>query len=411
MEVMLNRCCGLDVHKDQVTACVMIAEPGKKTRKQTRTFATFTATLVSMCRWLADNQVTHVGMESTGVYWMPVFSVLEEFGGFKTVVGNAQHIKNVPGRKTDVKDAEWIATLVGHGLVRNSYVPPKDLRAIRDLVRYRRTLVECEADERNRLQKLLESANIKLATVASDVFGKSGRKMLKALAEGEADPKKLAQMAEGLLRKKIPQLELAFDGKVREHHRFVLREQLQRIDDAEAAIARVEAQIDARMAPYEKQVELLCQIPGVKRTIAIAIIAEIGVDMSVFPTAGDLASWAGASPGNNETGGKKRRAAHRKGNTYLLSILVEAAMAGKNTKGTYYRDKYYRLRSRRGDGRAKVAIAHKIIVAAYHMLKTGASYKELGETYLDRIDQGRVAKNLVRRLERLGYQVSISKAA
>lgn len=411
MELLRSRCCGLDVHKEQVTACVLIAEPGKKTRRETRTFATFTATLVSMCRWLADTGVTHVAMESTGVYWLPVFSVLEEFGGFQQVVGNAQHIKNVPGRKTDVKDAEWIATLVQHGLIRNSYVPPADLRAIRDLVRFRRTVVQCEADERNRLQKLLESANVKLASVATDVFGKSGRKMLQALAGGETDPKKLAAMAEGLLRKKIPQLELAFDGKVRDHHRLMLREQLKRIDEAEAAIARIEAEIDLRMAPYEKQVALLCEIPGVKRTGALAIIAEIGVDMSVFPTADNLASWAGASPGNNRSANKNHGAGHRKGNTYLLSTLVEAAMAARNTKGTYHRDKYYRLKSRRGHKRASVAVAHKIIVAAYHMLKTNTGYKELGESYLDRLDEGRVAKNLVRRLERLGYKVDLSKAA
>lgn len=407
---MLDRCCGLDVHKEQVTACILVKESGKL-RKELRRFPTFTATLQEMGSWLLENGVTHVAMESTGVYWRPVYAVLEAMGRFDLTVGNAQHMKNVPMRKTDMKDAEWVARLLRMGMIEKSFVPCPELRDLRDLVRYRRSVVKAQTAEKNRLQKLLETANIKLGSVATDVFGKSGTKMIRAMQAGETDTERLADMAEGRLREKLDALRLALDGKVREHHRFLLKLQLERLDQHEKDIASLDAEIQKRLAPYRKEADLLATIPGVKETGAANLIAEIGTNMKAFKSVVALAAWAGICPGNNESAGKSRSVKARKGNVHLRTALVECAHSARRTKGTYLRDKYHRLKARRGANRATVAIAHKILIAAYHMLATGKPYQDLSETYLDRIDEARVTKNLKRRLERLGYDVTLAKRA
>jgi transposase len=405
MRALVERCCGLDVHQDTVVACLLIGEPGKPLRQEVRTWATTTRALEALRDWLQAEKVTHVGMESTGVYWRPIYAVLE--GPFVLIVGNARHIKTVPGRKTDVKDAAWIADLVRHGLIAPSYVPPQPLRELRDLLRYRRKLVEGRASERNRLLKLLETANIKLASVMSDVFGVSGLAILKPLVAGETSPERLADLGKGPLRKKRADLVRALEGKVEEHHRFLMGVQLRRLDAADHDIAALNERISERLKPYTAEHALLMQIPGVDGLAAAAIIAEIGVDMAVFLSAHHLAAWAGVCPGNHESAGRSKSGRTRKGNVHLRTILVGAAISAGRCKGTYLRDKYHRLKARRGALRAALAIAHKILIAAYHMLARGVSYRELGEAYLDQLSQTRTAAHLKRRLERLGYHVTL----
>jgi len=361
--------------------------------------------------WLVEHRVTHIGMESTGCYWIPVYSVLESEASLSLIVGNAQHIKNVPGRKTDCNDAQWIATLVRLGMIRKSYVPPPDLRELRDLLRTQRKLIQAAAAERNRTQNLLERCNLKLGRVASDVFGVSGLAMLRALAQGQTDPDVLDSLALGRMRSKRDALRLALDGRFQEHHRFLLQVHLDVLDHLDAQIHKIQTRIDERLAPYREPIERLMGIPGVKDTVAATIVAEIGTDMSVFESSEHLAAWAGLCPGNNRSADKRRREPVRKGNVHLQSILVEAALAARNTKGTYLKDKHRRLQARQGKKRANVSIAHKLLISAYHILKTGQRYKELGEHYLDRLDESRVKNNLVRRLQRLGYSVEVQKLA
>ena len=390
-------------------ACLLVVLSSGKIQKQVRTFGTTSRELVSLREWLLSEGCTHVGMESTGVYWKPVYAILE--GAFEIVVANAQHVKKVPGRKTDVKDAEWIADLLCHGLLRASFVPPKPIRELRDLTRYRRKLVESRSAERNRLLKVLETANIKLASVASDVFGVSGLLMLQALVEGQATAQEMAQLAKRQMRKKIPELELALEGKMEEHHRFLLKLQLDRLQAVEKDLAFLEQRIQEKLKPYAAEVTLLDEIPGVDATLAGAIIAEMGVDMSVFESVSQLASWAGVCPGNNESAGKRRSSRIPKGNVYLKTALVEAANAAAKAKGTYLRDKFYRLKARRGYKRAAVAIGHKILVAIYHMLSHCVCYNELGDLYLDKLNKHHLTRNLVHRLERLGYTVTLEQKA
>lgn len=411
METLVERGCGMDVHQATVVACLLIVSGSGKVHKQVRTFGTTTRELVSLREWLVSESCTHVAMESTGVYWKPVYAILEGEGTFKIVVANAQHVKKVPGRKTDVKDAEWIAELLCHGLLRSSFVPPKPIRELRDLTRYRRKLVESQVDERNRLLKLLESANIKLASVAADVFGLSGQLMLRALIEGKASPREMAELAKGRMRAKIPELEPALEGKLEEHHRFLLRLQLKRLEAVKEDLAVLEQRIQEKLKPYEAQLTLLDEIPGVDWTVAAAIIAELGADMSVFENVSQLASWAGVCPGNNESAGKRRSSRIPKGNVYLKTALVEAANAAAKAKGTYLRDKFYRLKARRGYKRAAVAIAHKILVAIYHMLSHRVCYNDLGDLYLDKLNKHHLTRNLVHRLERLGYTVKLEEKA
>ena len=400
METLIERGCGLDVHQATVVACLLIVLKNGQVQKQVRTFGTTTRELLALREWLLSQGCTHVAMESTGVYWKPVYAVLEG-GALQIVVANAQHVKKVPGRKTDVKDAEWIADLLCHGLLRSSFVPPKPIRELRDLTRYRRKLVESQAAERNRLLKRLETANIKLASVATDVFGVSGRLMLRALIEGKATPQEMADLAKGLLRKKIPELEPALEGKLEEHHRFLLRLQLERLEAAEKDLAVLEQRIQEKLKPYEAQLALLQEIPGVDWTLAAVILAELGIDMKAFGNVSQLASWAGVCPGNHESAGKRKSSRIPKGNVYLKTALVEAANAAARTRGTYLRDKFYRLKARRGYKRAVVAVAHKILVAIYHMFSHRVCYNDLGDLYLDKLNKHHLTRNLVRRLERL----------
>lgn len=409
MEAIVERCCGLDVHQATVVACVLIGAAAERPHKEVRTFKTFTKELLVLRDWLQEQGITHVGMESTGVYWRPVYAVLEDH--FQMVVGNAQHIRNVPGRKTDVKDSEWIAQLVRCGLIAPSFVPPKPLRELRELLRYRKKLVESRSTERNRLLKLLETANVKVSSVASDVFGVSGRAMLQALVQGPTSPERLAELAKGRLRKKLPELALALEGRIEEHHRFLLGLQLRRLDELDRDVEALDGRIDDKLGPYRQAHQRLMQIPGVSRVTAAVLVAEIGTDMSVFPTEQHLASWAGVSPGNNESAGKRGHERTTKGNAALKTALVEAAQSAGRTKGTYLKTKYHRLKARRGAKRAALAVGHKILISAYHMLKTGADYTELGEAYLDRIDRHRTVHLLTRRLERLGYDVALLPAA
>ena len=388
MEVFLERCAGLDVHQASVVCCVLIGAPGRKVQKLLRSFGTTTRELEALRAWPAEHGVTHVGMESTGVYWKPVYAVLE--GHIDLIVGNAHHIKNVPGRKTDVKDAEWIAQLVRHGLVASSFVPPPAIRDLRELVRYRRTLIETRTAMRNRVLKLLEGANIKLSGVASDVFGVSGMTMLEALASGTNNASEKASLARGRMRRKHAALEAALEGRMREHQCFLLGMQLE---------------------PYQAQHRLLMQIPGVDWVTAASIIAEIGTDMDVFATARRLAAWAGVAPGNYESAGKPKGAGTRRGNVFLKSAPFAAASAAVRTKGSYYRDKYNRLRARRGPVRAIMAIAHKLLIAAFHMLSKGEAFRDLGESYLDQVARKRSTAKLVQRLSNLGYDVMLAPKA
>lgn len=409
MEAIVERSCGLDVHQATVVACLLVGSADKKPRKEVRTFGTMTVDLIRMRDWLRAEGCTHVGMESTGIYWMPVYAILE--GEFELIVGNANHIKQVPGRKTDVKDSEWIADLIRHGLVRRSFVPPKPLRELRDLLRYRRKLIDSQTAERNRMLKLLETANIKLATVASDVFGASGRRMLRALLDGTLTPEQMADLAKGRLRKKLSELAPALDGRVEEHHRFLLSMQLERMEEVESTIKKLDERIDEKLVPYREHHKRLTQIPGVDRVVAAVIIAELGVDMSVFPTVHHAAAWAGVCPGNNESAGKRKGTPGRKGNPHLTTALVQAAVSASRKKGTYLKEKYWRLKARRGPMRAALAIAHKILIAAYHMLANDTDHQDLGPNHLDNISVTSTKNALVKRLERLGYRVTLQEAA
>ena len=406
MQTLVERGCGLDVHQATVVACLLIVSANGNVRKQMRTFGTTTRELLSMRTWLLSEGCTQIAMESTGVDWKPVFAILE--GELEIVVANAQHVKKVPGRKSDVKDAEWLAELLCHGLLRSSFVPPKPIRELRDLTRYRRKLVESQTAERNRLLKLLETANIKLSSVVCDVFGVSGQLMLKALLKGKASPPEMAQLAKGRLRKRIADLEPALQGKLEPHHRFLLRLQLDRLQAVEEDLTTLERHMQEKLQPYAAQLALLQEIPGVDWTLAAVIIAELGVDMSVFQSVSQLASWAGVCPGTNESAGKRKSSRVPKGNVYLKTGLVEAANAASRAQGTYLRDKFYRLKARRGYKRATMAVAHKILVAIYHMLSQQVSYNDLGDLYLDKLNKNHLTRNLVHRLERLGYVVTLT---
>ena len=409
MEAIVERCAGLDVHQASVVACVLIGRPGCKPHKEIRSFATLTSSLETLRDWLKELGVTHVGMESTGVYWKPVHTILE--GHFTLIVGNAHHIKAVPGRKTDVKDAEWLADLVRHGLIKPSFVPPPAIRELRDLMRLRRSLAEARSTERNRTLKLLETANIKLASVASEVFGVSGMAMLEALIENKTTPAEMAELARGKLRRKREPLALALDGRMSEHHRYVLAFHLRRLAAIEQDLRTLDARIEERVQPFQAQRQLLQQIPGVDALIAATIIAEIGIDMSVFGNAMRLAAWAGVCPGNHQSAGKRKSGVTRRGNVHLKTALVTAAVCASRQRGSYYKDKYHRLRARRGRLRAAMAIAHKILIAAYHMLAGGVPYRELGEAFLDQQARQRTIRHLLHRLNHLGYDVKLQPRA
>jgi transposase len=404
MRVVYERCCGLDVHKKTVVACAITPEG-----KQTRTFSTMTKDLLALANWLVEQQVTHVAMESTGVYWTPIYNLLEGLD-LTLLVVNAQHIKTVPGRKTDVKDAEWIADLLRHGLLRASYIPDRPQRELRELVRYRRSLVGTRAQVVNRIQKVLEGANIKLASVATNVVDASGRAMLEALLRGSDDPKVLAGLAKGKLREKLPALEAALQGLMGTHQRLLLASHLRHLKFLDQEIDQLDREVAERLSPCQEDLERLDQIPGVGRRGAEAILAEVGTDMSQFPTAAHLASWAKVCPGNRESGGKRKSAGTGHGNQWLRATLVEAAQAAGHTRNTYLSAQYHRLAARRGKNRAAMAVAHSILVIAYHILSHRSRYADLGPNYFDERERETAVRRTVHCLERLGYHVTLQAA-
>ncbi len=407
METMVERCAGLDVHKDTVVACVRT--PGAKGQRQVeqREFGTKTGELLSLRDWLSEQGVTLVGMEATGVYWKPVYYVLED--ALECWLLNARHLRNVPGRKTDMQDAAWIAQLVEHGLVRPSFVPPKPIRELRNLTRYRKAQIEERTRESQRLDKILQDAGIKLSSVVSDLRGVSSRGMLNALVAGETDGQQLAELARGQLRKKRPDLQAALRGRFSRHHALLVGEILTKLDYLDELIARISDEVGQAIAPFAEQVQLLDTIPGVDRRMAEALIAEIGVDMSRFGSSARLASWAGLCPGQHESAGRSRGGKTRKGSKWLRAHLTQAAKAAARTKGSYLAAQYARLRGRRGASVATIAVAHSILVAAYHILDGLVPYQDLGgDWFVRRHSPEQHARRLVRQLALLGYQVALT---
>lgn len=400
MEVLRPSCAGLDVHKKTVVACAITPRG-----RELRTFGTLTEELLTLGDWLAGQGVTDVAMESTGSFWKPIYNVLE--GHFRLIVANARHIKAVPGRKTDVRDAEWIADLLRHGLIRASFVPERSERELRELVRYRCSLVRERTSELNRIAKILEGANIKLASVASEIGGVSSRAIIAALVAGETDPAAMAELARGRLRDKRETLRAALTGSVGPHQRFILGVMLEHLTELDSRIAGVSSEIEARLRALEPQLMALETIPGIGRRTAEVIVSEIGAEMTRFPTARHLASWAGMCPGNDESAGKRRSGRTRKGSPWLRGALVEAAYAAGRTR-TYLGAQFHRLAARRGGKRAAVAVGHTILVVAYHLLADATAYRDLGPDYYDQRDRQHVTRRLVRRIEALGYQVSLS---
>jgi transposase len=406
MDVLHTHCCGVDVHKASVVACLLGPGTAGTPSKEVRTFSTMTADLLTLVDWLVAAGCTHVAMESTGSFWKPPYNLLEGVVE-QVLVVNAAHIKQVPGRKTDVKDAEWIADLLRHGLLRASFIPDRPQRALRELTRYRTSLIRERSAEVNRLQKVLEGGNIKLSVVAKDITGVSGRAILAALLEGSTDAAAMAQLAKGQLRAKIPHLEQALVGQCGAHQRFMITQQLLHIDGLDELIERVSAQIAERVRPFEEEIALLDGITGVGPRTAEALVAEVGVDLSRFPSADHLTSWAGLAPGSKESAGKRKGGKTRKGSPWLRAVLVEAAHAAGRTKDTYLGAQYRRLLARKGKKRAAVAVARSILVIAYHILTTHEPYRDLGADYLDQRHRQAVERRLVQRLEALGYAVSL----
>jgi len=407
MQILYERCAGLDVHKKTVVACVLLTATTGKVSRQVRTFATTTANLLALADWLGSHGVTHVAMESTGVYWRPIFNVLE--GSFEVILVNAQHMKAVPGHKTDIKDSEWIADLLRHGLLQASFIPPKPIRDLRDLVRYRKTLVQQRADEINRLQKVLETANIKLTSVASDVMGKSGRDMVEALLAGVSDADTLAELARGRLRAKLPQLREALEGRVDATHRLLLRHILDHITYLEGEVEKLFTEIATLLDPYERQLTVLTSIVGIGRTSAAAILGEIGTDMSRFPSHKHLASWAGVAPGNKQSGGKRHKAPTNKGNRHVRAILAECVWVISHTKENYLSAQYHRLARRIGKKRAIVAVSHSLLIIIYHLLRDDQEYHDLGPHFFETLDTTRQRDTAIRRLQALGYKVTVQE--
>lgn len=406
MEVLYEQCCGLDVHKKTVVACRIVPDEQGRPRPEIRTFGTMTREILALADWLKAGGVTHVAMESTGVYWKPIYNLLE--GDFELLVVNAQHMKAVPGRKTDVKDAEWIANLLRHGLLTGSFIPDAPQRELRELTRHRQTLVEERARVANRLLKVLEEGNVKLGSVVADIQGKSARAILEAVLEGETDPVALAELAKGRLREKREALAHAVEGRLRPHQRLLVRHHLEHLDFLGEAIEEIGQEIEERLRPFEETIRRLDEIPGVNRRIAEVILAEVGGQMERFASAGHLASWAGMCPGQHESAGKRRSGKTRKGSPALRQALVEAAHGASRSKETYLQAQYRRLAARRGQKRAWMAVGHSILVIAYHLLKDpSATYQDLGGNYYDERDRTGVERRLVRRLEQLGYAVSL----
>ena len=412
MDVMVERCAGLDVGKDEVVACIRTPKTsGHGRHSELRVFATFTSALETLADWLTENGVSEVVMEATGPYWKPIWYVLED-REFDLKLVNAKHVKMVPGRKTDMADAAWLAELLEHGLLRSSFVPPPAIRELRDLTRYRKRLIQTHTAEQQRVQKILEDAGVKLDSVASDIFGVSGRAMLAALIAGERDPDTLAALAKGTLRQKLPELREALRGRFRDHHAIILKITMDHVAHLEDAIAALDAEIERVMVPFSKARDHLDTIPGVAKRSAECIIAEIGIDMTRFPTAAHLASWAGMCPGNNITGGKRGSGKTTKGNRWLGEILNQCASAASHTRDTYLAAQYWRLVRRIGKRKAAVAVGHSILVICWHLLTNDCDYADLGgDWFTRRTDLDKRRDHLVRQLQDLGYGVSLTKAA
>jgi len=405
MRIIHQRCCGLDVHKRVIVACLLIVQADGELYKEIRKFGTMTKDLLALLDWLQQNDCQQVAMESTGVYWKPVYNILE--GHLNVVVVNAQHLKGVPGRKTDVLDAEWLAECFQLGLLKASFIPPAPVREVRDLTRYRTTLIRERARTASRLQKVLEDANIKLASVVTDIQGVSAWAMLKAITEGTNDPAALADLAKGQLRKKRPQLLEALAGNLKPHHRFLIAEHLSQIEYLEESIQRLHQELEARLRPFEEDIKFLDSIPGIGRQIAEVLLAEIGWDMSRFPSEKHLASWAGMCPGNNESAGKRRNGKTRKGSRWLRQALIEAAHGAARTRNKYLKAHYHRVAAHRGKKKALVAVGHSILIISYHLLTRRQNYSDLGANYFDQRDRTAVQKRCVKRLEKLGFKVDL----
>jgi len=409
MDQLIERCAGLDVHKATVTACVRVPGPSGTRAQQVHTFRTTSGDLLALRDWLEAQAVTHVAMESTGVYWKPIYYALED--RFTCLLVNAAHLKHVPGRKTDVQDAVWITQVLEHGLLRGSFVPPAPIRELRDLTRYRKALIEDRAREVNRIHKLLEDAGIKLATVATDILGVSGRAMLEALMRGSTDPAMLAELARGKLRAKLPALRQALAGCFRTHHGLLVSQLLAHIDYLDESIETLGHDIERVLSPFAEMVTRLDTIPGIDRRTAEVLIAELGVDMSVFPTDRHVASWAGLCPGQHESAGKRQSGKTRNGNRWLRGALVQAALAATRTRDCALASRYRRVLRHRGHKKAVLAVAHALLVTAYHLMARGTTYRELGPSYYDQRHTERITRQAVRVLERQGYRVTLEHAA
>lgn len=405
MDVVYSRCCGLDVHKETLVACLIIPGANGTPHKIIRTFGTMTADILAFGDWLAEHEITHLAMESTGVYWKPVWNLLD--GQLELLLVNARHVKAVPGRKTDVADCEWLADLLRHGLLRSSFVPDRAQQQLRELTRYRTQLVRERTREANRIQKVLEGANIKLSSVATDILGVSGRAMLAELVEGNTDTEALADLARGRLRTKRAELEQALAGRFEEHQRFLLARQLAHVDFLDETIDDLSEQVAERLRDEEATIERLDAIAGIGRWHAENLLAELGTDMTRFPTAAHCASWAKICPGNNASAGKRKSGATGKGNRWLRGTLIEAAKSAGRTKDTYLAAQYQRLRSRRGPSPATVAVAHSILVTVYCMLRSGSEFHDLGPDYFDRLRKDSLKRHFVARLRQLGYRVTV----
>jgi len=406
MDVLYPRCAGLDVHKDTVVACVRVAD-GAEVRREVRTFATTTPGLLEMSAWLSEHGCTHIAMEATGVYWKPVWHVLSD-GEFTLILANAAHVKNVPGRKTDVNDAEWLAELVAHGLIRSSFIPPEPIQDLRALLRTRKQVVREQSRHIQRIQKTLEDANLKLASVLSDILGVSGRAILEALIGGETDPDQLLTLVQRGVKAPAERLRAALTGRLNPRHRFLLRLHLGQIDALQAAINGIDQEVEHDLAPFRDAVRLLRSIPGISDLTAEVIISEIGTDMSRFPTAGHLVSWAGLCPGQNESAGKRRSSRMRKGAPWLKTTLVQGAWAATHKKDSYLGAQYQRLKQRRGPKKAICAVAASMLTAAYHMLKDGTLYQDLGADHFRKASPEAHAQRLARQIAKLGFSCQIT---
>jgi len=404
IKAVVENCAGIDVGKRFVMVCLMVGAASAEPRTEIRRFGTTVAELEKLRGWLLENGCTDVVMESTGSYWKPIFNVLEN--SIKVLLANAEHVKNLRGHKTDPNDSRWLAHLLRHGLIRGSFIPPRDIRELRDLTRRRRQLLAEGTSERNRIQKVLEDGNVKLASVLSDLFGRSGQAMLEALLENEKTPQQIAQFALGKLKPKVPQIIASLEEhRLTDHHRFMVRQALQHMEFLEKMISEIDTEILQKLKAYQEQFELLQTIPGIRKDSAASILAEVGPDMKQFATAGNLTSWAGICPGNYESAGKRKSGRIRKGNRWLRGTLSQSAWAAAAKKDSYFRTRYYRLKPRRGSKRAIVAVAHSLLVVVYQVLATGKPYQEPGPGYLDERRRNALVRHHIRRLRELGHAV------